>query len=155
MPYPREQWVYALTALPDSAIKSIAAAYCDDYQINFKALPQSGLGMIKFRDTAFDESFFLGEFPLATTWLELTDSQGNTIEGAAQVMNDDADIATSLAIADAILANKALGYESLQEKVDQGMSIRKAQNQSRKAMLAKTTVDFSLLATTEDDDHAE
>jgi len=145
----RSTWIYALTALSLNVVKAITEDLTENCSVRFKALPQSGLGMLKFKDSAFHEPYFLGEFTVSSAWVEITQPEGTKIEGAAQVMDDDVELASALAIADAILANKIPGWEQLAEQISIGMELRDEENRIRKAMLSKTSVDFSLLSETE------
>jgi len=151
MLHDRSTWIHALTALPAEDIKSLVDCLSEDYTVKFKALPQSGLGMLKFKDTAFHEPYFMGEFPVSSAWVALTVADGRVAEGAAQVIDDDADLASALAVADAILANQMPGWEQLEEKLHVGVQLREDQNRLRKAMLTKTAVDFFLLSAAEEE----
>ena len=141
----RTAWVSTLSALPTEQLLSLTAELSRDWIIRPKSIPQSGLGMLKLNDSAFEESFYLGEFPLASAWLEIQTSEGLTAEGAAQVMDDRIEVAEALALCDAVLSAQLHGWEQLNEMLEQGMKIREATNQDRKHMLASTRVDFSLL----------
>ncbi|MEA3405385.1 MAG: phosphonate C-P lyase system protein PhnG, partial [Pseudomonadota bacterium] len=96
--------------------------------------------------------FFLGEFPIATSWVCLTDMQGNEFEGAAQLMDDDENLASLMAVADAILANNLQGYRKLADLVQMGEYKFQQEVSTRKAMLGSTAVDFSLLGATQEED---
>lgn len=109
------------------------------------SIPQSGLGMLKLKDSAFDEPFYLGEFPLATAWVEVQTPEGIIAEGAAQIMDDRIELAEALALCDAVLSARLPGWQQLAEMLEEGMSVLKAIRQERKQMLASTLVDFSLL----------
>lgn len=141
----RTAWISALSALPTEQLLSYTAELSSDWTIRPKSIPQSGLGMLKLNDSAFEEAFYLGEFPLASAWLEIKTSEGVIAEGAAQVMDDRVEIAEALALCDAVLSAKLPGWDQLNKMVNQGMKIREATNQDRKHMLASTRVDFSLL----------
>lgn len=147
----RADWMRALLSLPKATVKQCIDDLAGGSDVRLMTLPNSGLGLLKLNDAALNESFFLGEFPLATSSVELTLKDGRTIQGAAQVMNDDADYAVTLAIADALLANNVTGIERLHELVEQGEQKHQQEQQIRKAMLAKTKVDFSLLNMTEEE----
>ncbi len=148
----RSQWVKALSALPIERIITTGERLGRTWTIKDKSLPQSGLGMLKLRDGALHEPFYLGEFPIATAWLVITTDDGQTVEGAAQVMDDTIELAKMLALFDAILANQLNGWEQAIEMVNEGMEIIHAIKIKRHAMLTKTHVDFSLLDSMGDGD---
>jgi len=138
-------WVCALKALPTEQLLSFTAALSKDWEIRPKSISQSGLGMLKLIESAFEESFYLGEFPLASAWLEIETSDGLIAEGAARVMDDRIEVAEALALCDAVLSAQLPGWEQLNKMLDQGMEVRESARQNRKHMLAATRVDFSLL----------
>lgn len=67
-------------------------------------------------------------------------------------MQDNAELAEALAICDAILSQQLPGAEAVAHAVAQGQAVRAQVQANRKAMLAKTHVNFSLLETTGDTD---
>lgn len=140
----RARWVAALSALPYSTLRETVDSLTADYDIRHKSVPNAGLGMLKLRESALQEPYNLGEFPIATAWVEITTPQG-TAEGAAHVMDDSVDMAITLAISDAILAHRLSGWEVLATLLEQGEAINAAKRKERNTILAKTHVDFSLL----------
>jgi alpha-D-ribose 1-methylphosphonate 5-triphosphate synthase subunit PhnG len=101
--------------------------------------------MLQLEDGAYREPFFLGEFPLASAWVEITTPEGITAQGAAQVMDDDVELVETLAICDAILSARLPNWEKLAEMMERGEQAVAAKDRERKQMLAATQVDFSLL----------
>lgn len=143
--YPREEWLAALSAVPEERLNSVIDPIAARLKVSPRALPQAGMGMLKMRDTALNEAFYLGEFPLATCWVSVSDEEGREVEGAAQVMDDRVERAERLALCDAVLAGRLPGWESVNELVEQGVEQRRRVAAERKAMLLRTRVDFSLL----------
>jgi alpha-D-ribose 1-methylphosphonate 5-triphosphate synthase subunit PhnG len=115
------------------------------WTIQPKALSHAGLGMLQLEDGAYREPFFLGEFPLASAWVEITTPEGVTAQGAAQVMDDDVELVETLAICDAVLSARLPEWERLSELLERGVEIIDTKDRERKQMLAATQVDFSLL----------
>ncbi len=148
----RVSWTSALMALPREQLVSTVDEIAKEFNVRPIALPASGLGMLKLKDSALEQSFFLGEFPLATASIELTLADGRQIQGAAQILDDDSSYATSLAIADAVLAHKVSGFESLIELVLLGKKNVLREQAIRNSMLTRTKVDFSLLSMADGDD---
>ncbi len=141
----RKNWVRLLTAVDQQQVQLLAEQLSQDWQLHYKSLPQSGLGMLKLRDGALHEPFYLGEIPIASAWVELTLANGNKAEGAAQVMDDSKELAEAIAVCDAIMANKLAGYELIMALMQQGAESIAAEQENRKQILARTHVDFSLL----------
>ena len=142
---PREQWVSVLSALPRERLKSAVEDITDGWSIHPKTIPQSGLGMLKMLDSALNEPYYLGEFPLSSCWLTVTTDMGETAEGAALVMDDDREYGEIIAICDAVLSAKLPGWETVEALMLEGLNRRDRIAIERKAMLARTRVDFALL----------
>lgn len=151
----RKNWVRLLTAVDVKQVQQLAEQITTGWGLRYKSLPQSGLGMLKLRDGALQEPFYLGEIPVASTWVELTLPNGDLAEGAAQVMNDNKDLAEAIAVCDAVLANQLTGYELLTALLQQGAGNIETEQHNRKQMLKRTHVDFSLLGATEGEDDEE
>jgi len=141
----RTAWVSALKALETNNLLAVTTKLSEDWTLRPKSVPQTGLGMMKLKDSAFNESFYLGEFPLASAWLEITTPDGKKAEGAAQVMDDRVEVAEALALCDAVLSSQLPGWEQIYNMVEQGVAINEKTHRERKMMLARTRVDFSLL----------
>ena len=136
-------------------VQQLAQQITTGWQLRYKSLPQSGLGMLKLRDGALQEPFFLGEIPIASAWVELTLPNGDVVEGAAQVMDDNKDLAEALAVCDAVLANQLTGHDLLTALLQQGADKLHSEQKNRQQILNRTRVDFSLLNTSEGDDDEE
>jgi alpha-D-ribose 1-methylphosphonate 5-triphosphate synthase subunit PhnG len=148
----REQWVSALSMVPEQSLECLTKGFPKSWKVTPKALPQSGLGMLKLRDTTLGEAFYLGEFPLATCWLSITTEDGERAEGCAMVMDEQVDRAEQMALCDAVLSAHLPGWEKVAALIEQGMELRTRQTRERKAILARTRVDFSLLDDVGDND---
>ena len=148
----REQWVRALTAHAPQTLKELAAQLTAQCTVTHTRLPQAGLGLLKIRDGAFQQAFYLGEFPLATCSVDLKLPDGRCASGGAQVMADDAELARALAMLDAILATKLPGWETVATHLQSGAKLREEQTRRRRAMLNDTRVDFALLSSAEEDE---
>ncbi|MDP1607375.1 MAG: phosphonate C-P lyase system protein PhnG [Rhodocyclaceae bacterium] len=151
----RKDWIRALTAHPATELNTLADQLTADCDVKFKSLPQAGLGLLTLTDGAFHEPYFLGEFPLSSCSIELSLSDGRRAAGGAQVMADDAELARSLAILDAILAAEFPGWERVSEHVQSGALQRSEDDHRRRAVLAATRVDFALLGNAGEDDDAD
>lgn len=141
----RTVWVSALKALPTNELLELTKELSANWTLRPKSLPQSGLGMMKLKDSAFNEVFYLGEFPVSSAWLEVTTAEGHKAEGAAQVMDDNVEIAEALALCDAVLSSELPGWQQVYNMVEQGVAVREQTMRERKMILARTRVNFSLL----------
>lgn len=148
----RKDWIRALTAHPVTLLNSLAEQLTADCEVKLTSLPQAGLGLLTLTDGAFHEPYYLGEFPLSACRLELSLADGQRADGGAQVVADDAGLAKSLAILDAILAARFPGWEMVAEQVASGARQRSEADRRRSTMLAATRVDFAMLNNTEDED---
>lgn len=147
-----KQWIRELTALPEQQVIDLAARLSEGWQVMSRSLPQSGLGMLKLRDGAFHDAFYLGEFPLSQAHISLCTRQGQSVEGAASLMTDKLALVEALAVCDAILQHRLEGVDELIQAVEQGRELVEEQQRIRNAMLQRTRVDFSLLSSTDEDD---
>ncbi|MGC9518120.1 MAG: phosphonate C-P lyase system protein PhnG [Desulfuromonadaceae bacterium] len=141
----RSQWCSALQALPEKQILSLIKEMMSTWRVRPKVIPQAGLGMLKLKDSALCEPFYLGEFPLASAWIEVETADGTVAEGAAQIMSDHTELAEALALCDAVLAAQLPGWEQVAELLAEGVAIRARIAGERKQILSRTQVDFSLL----------
>lgn len=154
MNIPRKDWPGALCALHAVELKQTVAELVRNCEVYDVVLPQAGLGLLSLRDGAFHESFFIGEIPVARAEVIVRTPEGEEARGGAVIVDDRAQFARSIAILDAVLAGKLPGWQLADERVRQGMEIRKQKDSERKRLLAATRVDFSLLGQ-EDDEDAE
>lgn len=148
----RAQWLRLWSALPAAAVKALAADLMGQHRVEDLALPQSGLGLLPLTDNALGDTYFIGEIPLAQAHVRVTTTQGQSIEGAAILVDDRAGVARSMAILDAVLAARLAGSEAALQLLAQGEAAMMEQGRQRRALLAATRVDFALLGTSEEDD---
>lgn len=151
----RAQLPRLLMALPEVEVIAVAASFATQYTIEDIKLPQAGLGLMQLKDSALQEGYFLGEIPLATAHVVLTDAQHNRTEGAAQIMHSEASLARAIAIMDAVVSAKLSGHEAVTQLLARGLTVLTEQKSSRKKMLARTRVDFSLLSSAEEEEDAD
>lgn len=151
----RKDWIRALSAHPATHLNALARQQSEGCEVRLTSLPQAGLGLLTLTDGAFHEPYYLGEFPLSACRVELSLADGRRAEGGAQVLADDAELARSLAILDAVLAARLPGWEFVAEQVNAGADKIRATDRRRQAMLAATRVDFAMLNNSEDEDNDE
>ncbi|MBD2772710.1 phosphonate C-P lyase system protein PhnG [Iningainema tapete] len=144
-------WIRALTAHSPHKLVSLAEDLTSNMSVNYKSLPEAGLSLLQMEDGVFHEPYYLGEIPVASAWIEITNSRDESFEGAAQVMSDSADLAVALAICDAIMAHQLPGWQKVADLIDKGIEKRTLEEAQRGAILAKTKVNFSLLSQEEED----
>ncbi|MCH9056048.1 phosphonate C-P lyase system protein PhnG [Synechococcus sp. PCC 6716] len=149
---PREQWVRALTAHPPQTLIDLADTLGRPWHITHDTLPETGLTLLQLVDSVFHHPYYLGELPLSIASVVMSGADGEHWSGAAQVMSDVPNLATALAVCDAILAHRLEGWPQVAELVQQGMAQRQRDLAQRGAMLARTRVNFSLLSQEDSDD---
>lgn len=142
---PREQWVAVLSKVPEEKLSDLVSSFPSTWEVVPKVLPQSGLGLLKLRDSALGEEFFLGEFPLSSCWISITTESGEKAEGAAWIMDDRQQRVEELALCDAVLSARLHGWQQVADLIKEGLAISNKIELERKSILAKTRVDFSLL----------
>lgn len=149
--YPRRDWPRLFLSLPPQQIKEVVQILTEPCRVEDQALPQSGLALLQLRDEALAEPYYIGETPLSRAQVTVIDKNGKKGAGAAQILDDRAILAKKVAILDAILANKLNGHEAIAHLLEEGAH-RLARNEaSRRAILERTHVDFSLLDATAED----
>ncbi|PKM13007.1 MAG: phosphonate C-P lyase system protein PhnG [Gammaproteobacteria bacterium HGW-Gammaproteobacteria-3] len=148
----RSDWPRALATQSTKQLTAVLDEMTAHWTITPVQLPQTGLGMLQLRDSAFNDPYFLGEIPLASAWVSIRTEDQQEYQGAAQLMDDDQDKIEALAVADAILAHQLPGWLALYQLVEIGMTKLTTEQNLRSAMLEKTRVDFALLNAAENDD---
>lgn len=142
---PQKDWIRALTAHPSKDLIALAEVLTLEASVTLLQLPQAGLGLMTFKESAFHDQFYLGEFPLSSCHVDLHYAGDVCGVGHAQVMMDDAELAKALAILDAILANQLPNWQQVYQYLVQGQAQRTQLDQLRNTMLEKTRVNFSTL----------
>jgi alpha-D-ribose 1-methylphosphonate 5-triphosphate synthase subunit PhnG len=142
---PREEWMSALCAIPETRLTEVTDSFPGTWKVRPKVLPQNGLGMLKMRDSALGDAYYLGEFPLSSCWVKVITDDHSEAEGAALVMDDRVEYAERLALCDAVLSARLPGWQAVANLILEGCSRRREINKERNAMLTRTRVDFSLL----------
>jgi alpha-D-ribose 1-methylphosphonate 5-triphosphate synthase subunit PhnG len=148
----RAQWPRLLLAVPPAMVRDLAQRLCEQHAVQDVQLPQSGLALLKLRDSAQGDAYYPGEVPLAIARVRVTSADGTLSEGAAQLLDDRASLARAIAVIDAVLAGQLPGHEAALPVLAAGLARLTEQKAQRQALLATTRVDFSLLGTSEDDD---
>jgi alpha-D-ribose 1-methylphosphonate 5-triphosphate synthase subunit PhnG len=151
----RAQWPRLLLACPADSVRSLARNLCEQHAVQDIQLPQSGLALLKLRDSAQGDAYYPGEVPLAIAHVRVTTSEGKSCEGAAQLLDDRASLARAIAVMDAVLAAQLPGHEEAQALIATGQIRLAEQTAQRRALLASTRVDFSLLGTSEEETEDE
>lgn len=143
---PRSQWARALLSVVTEDVMSAAEAITAGCALTHRAIPRSGLMLMRMTESVFNEDYYLGELPISSAWVELTDTSGRKAEGSAQIMDDRQELALAIAVCDAALANRMAGWEGVAALVRKGMDLIEQEHRVRRAMLAKTRVDFAIVS---------
>ena len=151
----RAQWPRLLLACPVESVRSLARKLCEQHAVQDIRLPQSGLALLKLRDSAQGDAYYPGEVPLAIAHVRVTTSEGKSCEGAVQLLDDRASLARAIAVMDAVMAGKLPGHEEAQALLANAYTRLAEQTAQRRALLASTRVDFSLLGASEEENDDE
>lgn len=149
---PRNKWPSALCSLPASKVRHLADVLSGELDVRDVALPHAGLGLLNMREGAFQESYFIGEIPVARAEVVIRDMAGNEVRGGALIVDDRVQLARAIAILDAVIAGKLPGWVNAMTLVQQGLEAHQQNETERKRLLAATRVDFSLLGQEDDED---
>lgn len=152
MNIPRNKWPSALCSLPASEVRHLANVLSGELEVRDVALPHAGLGLLNMREGAFQESYFIGEIPVARAEVVVRDTAGDEVRGGALIVDDRAQLARAIAILDAVMAGKLPGWVNAMTLVQQGLEAHQQKQTERKSLLAATRVDFSLLGQEDDED---
>jgi alpha-D-ribose 1-methylphosphonate 5-triphosphate synthase subunit PhnG len=152
---PRSQWLRAWSALPSDRLETIVKTIQSHSSIEDLTLPKSGLGLLQLRDSAMGDTYFLGEIPLCKAHVKVTNASGEWSEGAALLMDDRTGLVRAMAILDATLGGLLDHWQDALALVQEGHANRQSEESIRKASLFATRVDFSLLSSTEEDEHEQ
>lgn len=148
----RADWTRLLCALPAAEVKQAAVDLTRRHTVEDLTLAQSGLGLMQLHDSALRDAYFLGEIPLARAHVRVTTAEGQQAEGGAQLLDDQAGLARAVAILDAVLAGELPGADAVAPLLEQGHQRCEALAAERRAQLAATRVDFSLLGAADEED---
>jgi len=146
--YPRRDWPRLFLSLPPQQIKEVVQTLSELCRVDDQALLQSGLALLQLRDGALAEPYYIGETPLSRAQVTVIDKNGKEGAGAAQILDDRTNLARDVAILDAILANRLDGDETIEHLLEKGANQLARNEASRRAILERTRVDFSLLDAT-------
>ncbi len=152
MNIPRNLWPSALCSLPASEVRQLADVLSSELEVRDVALPHAGLGLLNMREGAFQESYFIGEIPVARAEVIVRATSGIEMRGGALIVDDRAQLARAIAILDAVMAGKLPGWAHAMTLVQQGIAAHQQKQIERKKLLAATRVDFSLLGQEDDED---
>jgi alpha-D-ribose 1-methylphosphonate 5-triphosphate synthase subunit PhnG len=149
---PRTDWPRLWAALPAQEIAAVAADCTRECRVEDISLPQSGLSLVKLRDAALLDEWYLGEIPLVRAHVRLHTHDGRQAEGGVQLLDDRARLARQIAILDAVLSARLPGWEHTVALLEKGRVQVERERAERQALLAATRVDFAMLNAVEDDD---
>ena len=150
----RARWPVALASLPRERTLDLGRNVAERYDCRPATVPQAGLSLLTLRDSVEKQAFYLGEIPLSSSRV-LISGDGQTVEGGALIMADDAELASALALCDGVLANRLSGWETIAEGVREGLESLDDEARIRKTMLLRSRVNFALLNQEDGDEIGE
>ncbi len=151
----RRHLVACLVAAGREPVLSTATQVTEGLTVTPLQPAESGLALMQWRDAVQHQPFFLGEVPMARAAVALVNHRGERAEGGAVVMADDTELAQSLAVLDAVFAQRWPGVEAVDALALRGAQARDRVRAVRQAGLKRTRVDFALLAEADDESEAD
>lgn len=148
---PRARWGTLLQLADRTAVLEVGQMLSAQYEVAALQVPTAGLALLQMRDAALGQRFHLGEIPCSVAAVEVRNAQGAATRGGAQVMADDAELASAIAVCDAVLEADWNGADHVRVLIAHGAEAERVRDDRRRAMLARTTVDFALLNQTLED----
>jgi len=150
---PRAQWPRLLLSCPAATVRELAHRLAQQHTVEDIQIAQSGLGLLKLSDSALGDAYYPGEIPLASAHVRVTATDGRSVEGAAQLLDDRASLARAIAVIDAAVSGRLPGHEAAHTLFASGQARLDEQSAARRALLTATRVDFSLVGSTEEDEY--
>lgn len=141
----KSQWMSALARIEFERIVGATELIRTRYAVQNTSLPVAGLAMMQIRESANGDAFNLGEIPYSIATISLRLDDGREIEGSGQVMADDAELATQLAICDVALRHDLPEGDEVRSLLEEGMNLLQRDRNIRQSMLNRTKVRFALL----------
>ena len=146
----RRDWAAALSAVPADDVAALGRRLSDLHRVAAISVPQAGLSLLTMRDGVFHDRWNLGEIPVATAAVEVIAADGTRATGGASVIGDAVELASAIAVCDAVLAHRLAGWTEVAELIRRGEAARAETARVRASMLQRTAVDFGGLG--DDDD---
>ena len=104
------------------------------YPVEATANPEAGLVLLRLAEKVNDP-FNLGPVPMSTASVSLRLPDGTSVIGSAQIMSDDAELASMLAICDAALFHELEGADAIKTLLADGLSQLQREQDLRKSLL--------------------
>lgn len=142
-----------LMAAKRDEVLGLAEQLAEGWQLSplqASGISENGLALLQWQDSVMHQRFFLGEIPISSAALAMTDSHGKSYEGGAIIMKEDSQLVQAIAVMDIVWRHQLPGFEQIAKLVATGALVRSQNDSVRKQILARTRVDFSLLSSTEE-----
>jgi alpha-D-ribose 1-methylphosphonate 5-triphosphate synthase subunit PhnG len=143
----REGWATALAAADQGAVTALADAISARAHVEAVVPISEGLMLLQLRDSVAGVRFHLGEIPVTTVHLRITEA-ARSAEGGATLMSDDIERTTRIAILDAVMAAGWPEADRIAELLIEGAAARARIEAERALVLNRTRVDFKLVSET-------
>lgn len=147
----RGHWPRHLMAADEERVLALAERLSQEHNAHPAGQPRAGLALLRFRESVALDTFYLGEIPVATARVSLRAADGRRVEGGAVLMDDSPELAAAVAVLDGVLAHDLAGADEVADLVREGAKRIEHEACVRNAMLARTRVDFALMAEAADD----
>lgn len=134
-----------LSLIPRQEVIDLAAALAAGRRIEHLAVPQEGLWLLQLEEPVRRDGWFVGEVPVGQACVALHDAARGEARGGAVLLHADRDLATAVAVCDAVARAGWPGAEEVVRLRSAGAAVRAQVAGVRAAILERTRVDFSEL----------
>jgi len=147
---PRGKLGAALRLVDRDRVVRLGEELASRHSARLRSVPKAGLVMLPVRDAVLGEAFNLGEVPLSSAEIEIdVENEDRPVRGGALIMNDDAPLASAIAVCDAVAAHRLAGHDRVQALFNEGWAEHVRTQRMRRQMLDASRVDFALLNDTD------
>jgi phosphonate C-P lyase system protein PhnG len=127
------------------AVAALAERLSALHRVEATSVPRAGLALLAHRDAVAGQPFHLGEIPLATASVIVTNHDGHQAAGGAAVIDDRNDRATAIAICDAVQRGNLEGSAEVIALAQSGVAERQRREAERRDVRERTRVNFAEL----------
>lgn len=134
-----------LALAPRQEVIDLAATLAAGRRIEHLAVPQEGLWLLQLEEPVRRDGWYIGEVPVGQACIALHDAERGVARGGAVLLHADRDLATAIAICDAVVRTGWPGADAVSRLREAGAEARTRAAEVRAAILDRTRVDFSEL----------
>lgn len=134
-----------LALAPRQEVLDLAAALAAGRRLEHLAVPQEGLWLLQIEEPVRRDGWYIGEVPVGQACVALHDAQRGEARGGAVLLHADRELATAVAVCDAVVRAGWPGADEVACLRAVGAAEGTRVAGVRAAILERTRVDFSEL----------